>query len=222
MAARLKGLGLGIKLGLEFFVAEGPQGVVKLRAVIGEETPLFLDLKLHDIPNTVAGAIRAAVRCRPGFITIHASGGAEMMRAAEKAAKEAAAAQNIPAPKLLGVTVLTSIDAAALEALGQGSDPAGQVRRLALLAAASGLQGIVCAPTEIGMLRQALPPGLQIVVPGVRPEGADKGDQKRTMTPAEAAALGADWLVVGRPITQAADPAQAARDILQSIRKRAA
>jgi orotidine-5'-phosphate decarboxylase len=215
LVRRLDGVDVGIKLGLEFFVAEGPQGVDKIRALLRQGTEVFLDLKLHDIPNTVAGAVRAAAKCRPDFITVHTSGGSAMMQAAAEAAAQGGT-------KLLGVTVLTHLDAADLSAVGQGEAVAAQVGRLAKLAAAAGLSGVVCSPQEIALLRGSLPPAMQLVVPGIRPAGADKGDQKRTMTPPEAAALGADYLVIGRPITQAADPARAAAEILESMRPRAA
>lgn len=220
MVNRLAGIDIGIKLGLEFFVAEGPKGVEKIRTQSGKE--LFLDLKLHDIPNTVAGAVRAALRCQPDFITIHASGGTAMMSAAVDAAKEAAAKEGVPVPKLLGVTVLTNLDGGDLAAVGQGSSPADQVKRLALLAQNAGLAGIVCSPQEIGLLRQTLNKSMQLVVPGIRPAGSATGDQKRVMTPREAAEQGADYLVIGRPITQAADPGETAKAILSSITARAA
>lgn len=222
LAGQLAGAGIGLKIGLELFTAEGPACVAELRRIAGEETPVFLDLKLHDIPNTVAGAARAAVRCRADFLTIHASGGAEMMRAAAEAARAAAAKLGVAPPQLLGVTVLTSMDDAALQATGQETPAAEQVLRLAQLAQDAGLQGVVCSPHEIAALRDALARDMLLVVPGIRPQGAGKGDQKRTMTPAEAARLGADWLVIGRPITQAPSPAAAAREILAQLDKRAA
>jgi orotidine-5'-phosphate decarboxylase len=222
LVKKLAGIGVGIKLGLEFFVAEGPQGVDKIRALAGANTEIFLDLKLHDIPNTVAGAVRAAMKCRPDFVTLHCAGGKDMMRAALTAASETAAKTNVPAPKLLGVTVLTHLDDLDLAAIGQGISIEEQVLRLAKLADASGLQGIVCSPQEIKRLRGALSRPLTLVVPGIRPEGAAPGDQKRVMTPAEAAKLGADYLVIGRPISQAADPAATAREILASIKRKAA
>lgn len=222
MVNRLGGLPLGIKLGLEFFVAEGLRGVEKIRAATGGEKEIFLDLKLHDIPNTVAGAVRAAIRCRPDFITVHTAGGKDMMMAAVVAAREAAQKEGVSVPKILGVTVLTHIDGMDLDAIGQGYSLEDQVKRLALLAESAGLQGIVCAPQEIRPLRQVLKTPLLLVVPGIRPEGSAAGDQKRTMTPAEAARFGADYLVIGRPITQAPDPVQAAKNILNSIRLNAA
>jgi orotidine-5'-phosphate decarboxylase len=207
--ARLGEDGYAVKLGLEFFVAQGPDGV---RDVAGAR-PLFLDLKLHDIPNTVAGGVRAAAACRPLFLTIHASGGRAMMRAASDAAKESGAAR----PALLGITVLTSLDANDLDQVGQRGAVGDQAERLALLARESGLDGVVCSPHEIARLRSACGPGFKLVVPGIRPAWAEAGDQKRIMTPAEAVALGADHLVIGRPITQAPDPKAALARILAEI-----
>jgi orotidine-5'-phosphate decarboxylase len=184
----------GLKLGLEFFCANGPDAV---REVAGA-TPLFLDLKLHDIPNTVAGAVRAVMPLAPAFLTLHAGGGPAMLRAAVEAAAGAV--------KLLGVTVLTSLDGADLDRVGQRGPVLDQARRLA---------GIVCSPHEIAALRAELGSGFLLVVPGIRPAGAGAGDQKRVMTPREALAAGADHLVIGRPITAAADPAAAARRILE-------
>lgn len=207
--ARLGTEGYAVKLGLEFFVAQGPDGV---RSVAGAR-PLFLDLKLHDIPNTVAGGVRAAAACRPLFLTIHASGGSAMMRAAAEAAKDSGA----PRPALLGITVLTSLDASDLDEVGQRGPVGDQAERLALLARKAGLDGVVCSPHEIALLRKACGPGFKLVVPGIRPAWAEAGDQKRIMTPAEAVALGADHLVIGRPITQAADPKAALARILAEI-----
>lgn len=199
----------GIKLGLEFFVAQGPQGTRHLAEREGTP-PLFLDLKLHDIPNTVAGGVRSAARLKPAFLTIHASGGQAMMRAAAEAAKGSAT-------KLLGITVLTSLDEDDLAAVGQLRPGADQVRRLAALAQASGLDGVVCAPPEAALLRADCGADFMLVVPGVRPAWAGADDQKRVMTPAEAVINGADYLVIGRPITRAADPADAARRIAAEL-----
>ncbi len=211
LCRRLAGLVGGVKLGLEFFVAHGPAGV---RAVIGEDgPPLFLDLKLHDIPNTVAGGVRAALSLKPAFMTIHTAGGPAMMRAAVEAASQAGADR----PKILGVTVLTSMDDTDLEAVGQRTPVAEQVLRLASQAKQSGLDGVICSPGEVKALRQACGPDFVLMVPGIRPSWADKGDQKRVLTPAEALAAGADHLVIGRPITSAADPAAAARRILAEL-----
>jgi orotidine-5'-phosphate decarboxylase len=199
---------VNLKLGLEFFVAHGPAGV---REVAGK-APLFLDLKLHDIPNTVAGAVRAAAALRPMLLTIHCGGGAAMMRAAvEAAAKAAPERQRM---KLLGVTVLTSLDDDDLTAIGQRGPAAEQVKRLALLAKACGLDGVVCSPLEVAMLREACGKDFLLVVPGIRLMGVAAGDQKRVMGPRETLAAGADYLVIGRPITGAPDPAAAARAML--------
>jgi orotidine-5'-phosphate decarboxylase len=211
LSRRIGGVVGGVKLGLEFFLAHGPAGV---RAVIGEDgPPLFLDLKLHDIPNTVAGGVRAALDLRPAFMTIHASGGPAMIRAAAEAAATAGAGR----PKILAVTVLTSLDVGDLEAVGQGTPVAEQVRRLALLARESGADGVICSPAEVALLRAACGPDFILMVPGIRPVWAAANDQKRVMTPAEALAAGADHLVIGRPITGAEDPASAARRIVEEI-----
>ncbi|MDR3538618.1 MAG: orotidine-5'-phosphate decarboxylase [Acetobacteraceae bacterium] len=192
------------KLGLEFFLAHGAAGV---RAMAGR--PIFLDLKLHDIPNTVAGGVRAVLPLAPRMLTIHAAGGAAMIAAARQAADSAGEAR----PMILAVTVLTSLDAAALASTGVTDAPAVQVLRLARLALSAGADGLVCSPQEVAMLRSALGPDAKLVVPGIRPVGSAAGDQARIMTPAEAVAAGADWIVVGRPITGADDPGAAAAAI---------
>lgn len=202
------------KVGKELFVSAGPDFVRQLR---GTGVAVFLDLKFHDIPNTVAKAVAAAVRLDVQMLTIHTSGGSEMMRAAESAAQETARTLSRPAPLVLGVTVLTSMDSAALAELGGETDVTRQVERLARLAAGSGLRGLVCSPLELPTLREVLPATMELVTPGIR-TGAEKADdQKRTLSPAEALRLGATWLVVGRPITAAPDPAAAARGILESV-----
>ena len=173
---------------------------------------MFLDLKLHDIPNTVAGAVRAIRPLAPALLTLHASGGAAMITAARTALGDAP-----DRPRLLAVTVLTSLDAEALHATGVAGGPRKQVLRLARLALAAGADGLVCSAQEVAMLRDALGTGPVLVVPGIRPAGAAMGDQARTMTPRDAARAGADWLVVGRPITQAADPGAAAAEIAAEI-----
>jgi orotidine-5'-phosphate decarboxylase len=213
-AAALRGTVGGIKLGLEFFVANGPDGV---RAAIGPEMPLFLDLKFHDIPNTVANAIRSAGGLAPLLLTIHAAGGPQMMRAAAAAA-DALAEDGKRRPKLLGVTVLTSLDDGDLDAIGQAGPVAEQARRLALLARDNRLDGVVCSPQEVAGLREACGPGFLLVVPGIRPAGAAIGDQKRVAGPRAAIQAGADYLVVGRPITQSDHPAAAAQAILDELR----
>lgn len=209
---RLNGLPVHVKLGLEFFVAEGPSGVSSVRAEMPQDSLLFLDLKLHDIPNTVEGAVRAAMKCAPDFLTVHAAGGRAMMQAAMAAAKAA------PRPaKILAVTVLTALDDNDLAETGQQGPAQEQVLRLARLAQDCGVDGLVCSPQEIAFLRRELGQGPLLVVPGIRPEKSESSDQKRTLTPEEAARAGADYLVIGRPVTQAPDPAQAASNILKSI-----
>ncbi len=203
----------GIKIGNELFTAQGPEGV---RALAGTAR-LFLDRKYHDIPNTVAGAVRSATRLRPFCLTLHAAGGRAMMQAAAEAAREAAEEQEVARPRLLGVTVLTSLDADDLEAVGQPGPVADQVRRLAGLAQESGLDGVVCSPREIAALRADRGPGFILLVPGIRPVWAASGDQKRVTTPGDAIAAGADYLVIGRPITAQADPRAAARRIAEEL-----
>ncbi len=198
----------GIKLGLEFFTAQGPRGVAAVQAL---GLPIFLDLKFHDIPNTVAGAVREAARLGVAMLTLHAAGGRAMLEAAVEAAAGAAAR-----PWLLGVTVLTSLDAEDLAATGVAAPPAEQALRLGGLALAAGLDGLVCSPREITVLRERFGTGPRLVVPGIRPAGAGD-DQKRTMGPAETLAQGADVIVVGRPITQAAAPAEAAAGIARLL-----
>lgn len=210
LADLLKGEVGGFKLGKEFFIAQGPAGVRRIQAT---GLDIFLDLKLHDIGNTVAGAVRSAARLGVAMLTIHASGGPAMLRAAV----EAATAADASAPKLLAVTVLTSLDDDDLVAVGQTGPVTDQVRRLALLSKQCGADGVVCSPREIADLRAALGNRILLVVPGIRPAWAGADDQKRTMTPAEAVAAGADYLVIGRPITRADDPVNAARRIAEEI-----
>jgi orotidine-5'-phosphate decarboxylase len=202
------------KIGKELFTSAGPDIVRRVRDT---GASVFIDLKFHDIPNTVAKAVAAAVRLDVQMLTIHASGGSEMMRAAEQAAQQTAAQLGRPAPLVLGVTVLTSQDSNTLAELGGETDVAKQVERLALLAAKSCLRGLVCSPLEIVALRRILPPQMQLVTPGIR-TGAEKADdQKRTLTPREAINAGASWLVIGRPITAAANPRASAESILASL-----
>jgi orotidine-5'-phosphate decarboxylase len=191
----------GVKLGLEFFSANGPAGVLRI-AQLG--LPIFLDLKLHDIPTTVAKAVIALAPLEPAILTVHASGGQEMLEAAKAAAPTRT--------KVVAVTVLTSFDANDLEQTGISSPPAEQVARLARLAYAAGLNGIVCSGMEVAEATARWPGGF-FVVPGVRPAGADVADQKRVVTPLQALDDGASVLVIGRPITGAPDPAQAIREI---------
>lgn len=202
----------GLKVGLEFFCAQGPEGV---RQIVALGKPVFLDIKLHDIPNTVAGAVRAVAPLGVAFVTIHCSGGPAMLTAAVEAAAEAGPER----ARLLGVSVLTSLDDTDLAAVGQQAPSGGQVERLAALALDCGLDGLIAAPPEIAPLRQKLGPQPVLMIPGIRPEGAAAGDQKRVMTPAAAMASGADFLVIGRPITGAADPASAAAGIFAGLER---
>jgi orotidine-5'-phosphate decarboxylase len=202
------------KIGKELFVSAGPEIVKAIRATGAN---VFLDLKFHDIPNTVAKAVAAAARLDVQMLTIHTSGGSEMMRAAEKSAQDAAKTCGRPAPLVLGVTVLTSATNATLAEIGCGSDTEDQVLRLARLAVASGLRGLVCSPLEIVALRKIIPSHVQLVTPGIRTGAEPADDQKRTLTPREAIQAGASWLVIGRPIYAAANPRVAAEKILESM-----
>jgi len=210
MATRVAPYVGGLKVGLEFVSANGPEGV---RTIVKSGRPVFLDVKLHDIPNTVAGGVRAVVELAPTFITLHASGGREMLKAAVDEAASQAAKLNVARPKLLGVTVLTSLDRSDLEATGVNADPSDQVLRLAGLAHEAGLDGVICSPHEIAALRRQCGPDFVLMVPGIRPVGSAANDQKRAMTPRQAVDLGATNLVVGRPIYTAADPRAAAEAI---------
>jgi orotidine-5'-phosphate decarboxylase len=204
------------KIGLELFTAEGPTLFKKLKVL---RKRIFLDLKLHDIPNTVAGAVRSAVRHGIQMMTIHASGGREMMARAAEAARETAEMDKVEAPLLLGVTILTSLKSADLDEVGMRPDLAGQVLRLAGLAKSAGMDGVVCSPQEIEILRQEYGRDLLIVTPGIRPAWAAAQDQKRIMTPAEALRKGADYLVIGRPITGAASPQEAFARIVEELER---
>ncbi len=199
----------GLKLGLEFFAANGPAGIRLVRRL---GRPIFLDLKLCDIPNTVAGAVRAVAPLQPRFVTLHAKGGRAMLRAAVAAAEETGSAV-----KLLAVTVLTSLDSADLQSLGVHRSPTDQVRALAELALEAGCDGLVCSAAEVAALRDTFGPQPILVVPGIRPGGEPVDDQKRTLGPAQAQAAGADVLVVGRPITAAEDPAAAAAALMAAL-----
>lgn len=214
LAERLTSVAGAFKIGKELFTASGPDIVRQFRAA---GASVFLDLKFHDIPHTVAKAVEAATRLDVQMMTIHTSGGLAMMQAAEKAAQETARQLDRPAPLVLGVTVLTSMDAHDLAQTGVNSTPAEQVMLLAQLAAQSGLRGLVCSPQEITALRKVLPSTMQLVTPGIRPAGSEMGDQKRTLTPKEAIAAGANALVIGRPITGATNPQAAAQSILDSL-----
>lgn len=210
---KLKGLPVGMKVGLELFVKEGPSFLGEIKEA---GFPLFLDLKFHDIPFTVAGAVKSACRYEPELINIHASGGFEMMRAASEALEGKT--------RILAVTVLTSLSSEDLESLGFEGEPSNLVKRMAVSAKAAGIHGVVCSPLEAALVRQATDSDFLIVTPGVRPSGASKDDQKRMATPFNAIMDGATALVVGRPITLAQNPRRAAESILdeitQALRKR--
>ncbi len=202
------------KVGLELFTAEGP---ALLRELQEAGKRIFLDLKLHDIPNTVAQAVKSGARHGVRMMTLHASGGREMMARAAEAAVEVSAKEGIPAPLLLGVTVLTSLGDSDLGELGLGETAQAHVVRLARLAKGAGLAGVVSSPREIEAVRRETGPGFLIATPGIRPAWAAANDQKRIMTPAEAVRLGADYLVIGRPVTRADVPHEAFERILEEI-----
>jgi orotidine-5'-phosphate decarboxylase len=209
LVERLDGHCRWFKVGLELFVAAGPQIVEKLTA---RGCSVFLDLKFHDIPNTVAGAVRSAAALGAKLLTVHATGGPAMLNAA----REALAGLANP-PQLLAVTVLTSMDRQQLGAIGIDHEPAVQVESLARMGLEVGIRGFVCSPEEVERLRAIGGPEAVLVIPGIRPAGAAVGDQKRIATPADALRRGASYLVVGRPITQAADPAAAAEAVLKEM-----
>jgi orotidine-5'-phosphate decarboxylase len=210
LANALSGHVGGMKVGKEFFTACGPDGV---RAVTDCGMPVFLDLKFHDIPNTVAGAVKASLALSPCMVTVHACGGETMMRAAAQSAEAAGEGR----PMVLGVTVLTSMDESDLQGIGVESSVPDQVLRLASLAQFSGMDGVVCSAREVEDLREHLGKEFKLVVPGIRPQWASSDDQKRIVTPAAAIAIGADYLVIGRPITGAGDPVEAADKIAAEI-----
>ncbi|HZF01378.1 MAG TPA: orotidine-5'-phosphate decarboxylase [Methylomirabilota bacterium] len=215
LAGQLAPVAGGFKIGGELFTAVGPDIVRKIRAT---GASVFLDLKFHDIPNTVAKAVASATRLDVQMLTIHTSGGLEMMRAAEKSAQETAAQAGLNAPLVLGVTVLTSHDNSTLVEIGFQLDTGKQVERLANLAVKAGLRGLVCSPLEIADLREILPSHVQLVTPGIRTGAEKSDDQKRTLTPREAINAGANWLVIGRPIYAAENPRAAAEKILESLK----
>jgi orotidine-5'-phosphate decarboxylase len=197
-----------LKVGMELFYRGGPDVVDVVRG--GSKIGLFLDLKLHDIPNTVAAAARSIVRLKPQYLTVHASGGAAMVRAAVEAA---------PDVTIAGVTVLTSLDEDDLDAIGLAGPALDAARRLAVVAVGAGARALVCSPREVAAIRAEVGPGITLITPGVRPAGSDAQDQARFATPEQALADGADLLVVGRPITGAADPAAAAARIAMALRQ---
>jgi orotidine-5'-phosphate decarboxylase len=202
------------KIGSELFTVAGPDIVRRVRAT---GASVFLDLKFHDIPNTVTKAVTAAVQLDVQMLTVHTSGGTEMLKAAEKAAEETAWKMGRIPPLVLGVTVLTSLDVATLREIGLDVNVEYQVRRLATMATRAGLRGLVCSPQEVVKLRQFIPPAMQLVTPGIRTSEEKADDQKRTLTPREAIQAGANWLVIGRPIYASENPRAAAEKILESI-----
>lgn len=214
LVRELKGAIGGIKLGLEFVTANGPEGVAEL-AEVG--LPVFLDLKFNDIPNTVAGAVRATGPVAPFMLTIHALGGPAMMRAAMAAAHRLAQGGKGARPRVIAVTVLTSMDEDDLARLGLAGKVSDEVGRLANLAQECGVDGVVASAREIVRLRKQCGPDFLLVVPGIRPAWSSADDQKRIVTPAEAVSRGADYLVVGRPITRAQDPVDAAHRIVAEM-----
>lgn len=203
------------KVGSQLFTAAGP---VIVREIVNAGAGVFLDLKFHDIPNTVAGAAIEAARLGVSIFNVHAAGGGEMMRRADAAVREICQRESLPRPRIIAVTALTSTDAEVLAAIGVTATVEQQVRTLAMLAHESNLDGVVASPREVQLIRAAVPSqSFLIVTPGVRPAGSDRGDQKRTMTPAEAVRGGSDYLVIGRPIIESADPALAARKVIEEI-----
>ncbi|GLU46034.1 orotidine-5'-phosphate decarboxylase [Nocardiopsis ansamitocini] len=197
-----------LKVGLELYLRYGPEVITTMRGA--SKVALFLDLKLHDIPATVAGAARAVARLKPSILTVHAAGGADMIKAAVEAA---------PDTKIAAVTVLTSLDDSALEQIGLRGSTSDAARRLAALAVGAGARALVCSAHEVASLRAEVGPDITMITPGVRPAGSDRGDQARVATPEEALAAGSDLLVIGRPITNAADPGAAAASIASAIRR---
>jgi orotidine-5'-phosphate decarboxylase len=203
------------KIGSQLFTAAGPEIVSE---VVRTGNRVFLDLKFHDIPNTVASAAVAATRLGVSIFNMHASGGREMMQRAAHAVSEVATKEGLKRPAVIAVTVLTSADSATLSEIGIDCEPENQVRRLSLLAEASGMDGVVASPHEVAVVRTTVKrPGFLIVTPGVRPAGVYLDDQKRVLTPAKAIRAGADYIVVGRPITRASNPAQLAGQILEEM-----
>jgi orotidine-5'-phosphate decarboxylase len=215
LADQLRGAVGGFKIGSRLFTSHGPAFVEQL-AARGDR--VFLDLKFHDIPNTVAGAVAAATRLGVWMVNVHAAGGSAMMRAAREAASTEAARLSRPAPLVIAVTMLTSLSNQALAEIGMAGSMIAQVERLAVLTQSAGLDGVVASPQETALIRARCSPRFAIVTPGIRGAADTKGDQSRTLSAAQALAAGASYLVVGRPIIEAADPRRAAEDIAASCR----
>lgn len=205
----------GIKLGLEFISAHGPKGVAQVMKA--SDLPVFLDVKFHDIPNTVAGAVRAIAAAKPFMINVHAAGGRAMMKAAAEAASDAAYEHVVQRPLVIAVTILTSLADDDLAEVGMAASTKDQAIRLAALAKEAGLDGVVCSPLEAEKIRAECGPNFKLITPGVRPDWAAANDQKRIMTPEQAIEAGADYLVIGRPITAAEDPSAAAQRIATAL-----
>jgi orotidine-5'-phosphate decarboxylase len=216
LAEKLRGRAGLFKVGSELFTAEGP---VLVHYLVANGIKVFLDLKFHDIPNTVRAATREATRMGVSMLNVHASGGRAMMAAAAESARESSSALRMPRPLVLGVTVLTSLTSEDLREIGIDGGPEAAVARLARLAQSAGLDGVVASPREIAAIRRACGPSFVIVTPGIRPATADVNDQARIATPASAIQAGADFLVVGRPITAAPDPAAAAEAIVAEMER---
>jgi orotidine-5'-phosphate decarboxylase len=220
LVSTLRGMVGMFKIGSQLFTAAGPDLV---REIVDSGERVFLDLKFHDIPNTVAAAGVEATRLGVSIFNLHATGGSEMMRRTANTVAECAASEGRPPPLIIAVTVLTSAHAGTLAEVGYSLDPAPLVSRLALLAEASGMDGVVASPREIGIVRSAVKAAdFVVVTPGVRPTGSELFDQKRVTTPREAVLAGADYIVVGRPILEAPDPAQAAQEIIDELEINAA
>jgi orotidine-5'-phosphate decarboxylase len=215
LAEKLRGVVGGFKIGSRLFTSQGPSIVEELA---GRGDRVFLDLKFHDIPNTVAGAVAAAARLGAWMINVHASGGSAMMVAAREAAAETAAQRSLQRPLVVAVTMLTSLDGQAAQEVGFVDDVAQQVGRLAALAQRAGLDGVVASPQEIGLIRQRCGGAFEVVTPGIRGPADVKGDQSRTMSASEALGAGASYLVVGRPVIAAADPRSAAERLVAECR----
>ena len=200
-----------LKIGLEAYLRDGSEGYLAIQKAAAPETEMFLDLKLHDIPNTVAGAARAISGLRPTILTVHAAGGPAMI---------AAAATALPSTEIAAVTILTSLSAADLAAIGMSGEPLEAVCRLATLAVDSGARALVCSPLEVAAVRATVGPGIRLITPGVRPADSSIGDQQRVATPEQAIADGSDLLVIGRPITASSIPAEAAAHLARSLQER--
>jgi orotidine-5'-phosphate decarboxylase len=220
LADRLRGVAGGFKIGNRLFTSHGPSFVSDL---VSRGDRIFLDLKFHDIPNTVAGAVAAATRLGVWMVNVHASGGLDMMRAAREAAATEASRLSLPnSPLVIAVTMLTSLSQDSMPAIGMAGSLPAQVERLAALAQSAGLDGVVASPQEIGFIRARCGPAFSIVTPGIRGGADQKGDQARTLTASQALAAGASYLVVGRPIIAAPDPRRAAENIVAECRAAAA